>query len=716
MMKKLGVILVLTILFCSPFIQTAYAESTPGKIYEGGVAIEYRNVTVFAPAVASTESGYVGVISTITVTVQNNGSGRVFVDTSPLTQVDMQGSARLAVKVASALIENDENSNVDPLMYDYFFVVRTDAPIIGGPSAGATMTVATIALLENWEINEQTIMTGMINPDGSIGPIGGIPQKIDAAYYVGAKRFLIPSGQGTYTEMVTTTSGWITTTTPVVKKVTDYVTSKGYDIEVVEVTEINQAVENFTGYRFTFDGSEDEITTESYLTSMKPLASSLLENASKEYDNSKDIFYQSEVPNTGGFFDQDNYRDYVEEKLDNAKTTLDDSNDWFNNSQYYTSTSKSFQSLIYSRFVKYACEYYDTNQSEKSDYIENLLNDVESLYNNASNNAKNTEIKGYITLQSVGAAQRRASDAKSYYEDAESNYRNDNLRTFWDVLYFLDDISFVVERCNSIGWWIDIGTKFNEVGNLSNSTIENLALEYIEEAQQATTYSSVIVGEISGTSEISTSYLNDATTILENARNDLDNGFPAAAFFGALEATVKANLAIEVIGTDAEEKIDLASESASNNIAKSRKQGIEPILAVSYYEYAESLRNESQYESALIYYKYSGMIAGAISFTNASAGSSLSRYVGLPEFNSPLSLAGILSISATVVIFIFGAVAGLGLGFILAGISQKKQKKHPPLKPKSPVREVYKIADRTRYQYPEHQIPRSIRDFYKKNK
>lgn len=715
MIKRIIILLACITFFCSPLIHNSYAESTPGRIYRGEIDIEYRNVTVFAPAVASTEDGYVGVISTITVTVQNNGSGRVFVDTSPLTQVDMQGSARLAVKVASTLVENDENTNIDPSAYDYFFVVRTDAPVIGGPSAGATMTVATIALLENWEINEQTIMTGMINPDGSIGPIGGIPQKIDAAYSVGAKRFLIPSGQGTYTELVTTTSGWITTTTPVVRKVSDYVNSKGYDIEVVEVAEVNQAVENFTGYRFTFDGSEDEITTESYLTSMKPLASSLLENASIEYNSSKEIFDGSDIPNTGGFFDNDNYRDYVEEKLDSAKTTLDDSNEWFNQNQYYTSTSKSFQSLIYSRFVKYACEYYDINQSEKAEYIENLLSEVNYIYINTSNNAKNTEINGYITLQSVGAAQRRASDAKNYFDEADGNYRNNNLRTFWDVLYFLDDLSFVVERCNSIGWWIDIGTKFSEVGNLSNSTIENLALEYIEEAQQATTYSSVIVGEISDTSSASTSYLNDATIILQNARNDLENGYSAAAFFGALEATVKANLAIEVIGTDSEEKIELASESSSNNIAKSRKQGLEPILAVSYYEYAESLRNESQYDSALIYYKYSGMIAGAISFTNTSTSSSSSRYVGLPDFKSPLGLSGIINISVIVIFFIFGAIAGLGIGLIITGFSQKKKKKSSE-KSKTYVKEAYSMTVRTSYQYPDNQIPKSIRDFYKKNK
>jgi uncharacterized protein len=66
-----------------------------GDISEGNVSLEYRNVTVYAPAVSQLGTGYIGVISTITVSIQGNGSGRVFVDTLPLTDVDMQGSARL---------------------------------------------------------------------------------------------------------------------------------------------------------------------------------------------------------------------------------------------------------------------------------------------------------------------------------------------------------------------------------------------------------------------------------------------------------------------------------------------------------------------------------------------------------------------------------------------------------------------------------------------
>ena len=38
-------------------------------------------------------------------------------------------------------------------------------------------------------------MTGTINPDGGIGPVGGIPHKLDAAAQQGASLFIVPEGQ-----------------------------------------------------------------------------------------------------------------------------------------------------------------------------------------------------------------------------------------------------------------------------------------------------------------------------------------------------------------------------------------------------------------------------------------------------------------------------------------------------------------------------------------
>ncbi|MCK4365352.1 MAG: hypothetical protein KAW45_04830 [Thermoplasmatales archaeon] len=701
--KKFTVLLVILAIVITWPSTLVLADSNSGEIYEDEVTITYRNVTVYAPAVASTGNGYIGVISTITVKIQSNGSGRVFVDTLPLTEVDMQGSARLAVKVASALVENDENCDIDPSTYDYFFVVRTSAPIIGGPSAGGIMTVATIALLENWNLSDKTVMTGMINPDGSIGPIGGITHKIDAANSVGATHFLIPYGQGTYTEMVTTTEttgGWTRTVTkPVTRNVADYAMDN-YGMTVTEVADVNEALENFTGYRFFFDDTNGEITTDDYLASMVPLSTSLLQDARDAYYNASIELEDADIPNQYPTY----YKDDIEDYLNAAEEKLTQSEESYENETFYTSTSKSFQSLIYSRFVSYACDYWTT---EEDSFIDDLLQEVQNWHNDASEEAKNAEINGFISLQTVGAAQRRVSEAKQYLDSAESTYSN-GLNFYSDVLDFIYKLAFVVERSNSIGWWIDIGSYFNETGKLDKDTLDDLALEYIEEAQQATVYSSIILGEMGSTSGDSTDYLSYAEELLETARDDRDKGYPAAALFEALEATVRANLAIEIIGVEPEEKIELASESAINKISKSRQQGIEPVLAVSYYEYAESLANETEFDSALLYYKYSGMIAGVLSFSNSTLGTSSSGYVGLPV---------ILTISedwlfTIVTVAALALVLGLGLGLIIGGTSLKDGEKR---KPESKQISHYEKPPRHPY-FSKEEMPRSIKDYYKKNK
>jgi len=704
------IIIMLSIIIWAFSPQFVIATSNPGQIYEGEESIFYRNVTVYAPAVASTSEGYVGVISTITVTIQSNGSGRVFVDTLPLTEVDMQGSARLAVKVASALVENDKNINVDPSTYDYFFVVRTSSPIIGGPSAGAIMTVATISLLEDWKMDNATVMTGMINPDGSIGPIGGIPQKIDAAYSVGATHFLIPQGQGTYTdyqEQIEYINGWpITVRIPVTVNIADYAMEE-YGMTVIEVADIYEALHNFTGYRFIFNDTDDEITTEDYIESMKPLAQVLLENARTAFENASTKFDNTNIP-----YYPTTYRAEINSRMDIAEETLTQSEELYEKGQYYSSTSKSFNSIINSRFISYACDFFET---EDEDFFNNLISEVNTYLDEASEKAKNAEVVGFISLQSVGAAQRRASEAKATLDIASSEYQESNSYNF-DIMTFLYQLSFVVERSQSVGWWINIGTYFNDTGEFDNKTLENLALEYIEEAQQSTIYSSIILNEIGTSSGNSANYLSDAEDLLTTARDDFETGYPAGALMKALEAIVRANLAIEILGSEPIEKIDLARESASNKIANSRQQGIEPVLAVSYYEYAESLANESVYESALLYYKYSGMIAGVLSFTDISTGSTSSKYVGIPENRGPYSFNWLIeNIESILALIALVLIAGIGIGFVIGNLTSSKDKKESQKMITKQNIEDFKKNSENNY-FSEKEMPRSIKDYYKKNK
>ncbi len=700
MKLKILIIMIGALLLFTSFSHLSLAVK-PGEIQEGDISIQYRNVTVYAPAVAQTSSGYIGVISTITVTIQDNGSGRVFVDTLPLTQIDMQGSARLAVKVAKSLVENDEECNINPSNYDYFFVVRTSSPIIGGPSAGAIMTAAVISLLENWTIDDKTVMTGMINPDGSIGPIGGIIQKIDAAYSVGATRFLIPKGQGTYIETITETvseGGWTQIITrQVSRNVTDYA-RENYGMDVKEVEDINEVLLYLTGWEFPVVESEDRITTEDYTDSMKPLATNLLEEASKSYKNASLSFNNSDIPNRYPFY----YKNHVTEILNNAQLNLQESQDWFEQELYYTSTSNSFQSLIDSRFVTYACDYFNSN--DKDSYVKFLLDEVKNIHNEKSELAKNSEIHGMITLQCVGAAQKRAADSDVYISEADQSYQSS------DYLTALYKIAYAMERSASVGWWINISFSFRETGEINASMIEDLAGEYIEDAQQAIIYSSIIIQEIGGTSN----YLNEAEELLEAAKSSREKGYPAAALFETLESLVKANLALELVDGITDDKIERARESASASISESRDQGIEPILAVSYYEYAQSLAEVSSYDSAIVYYKYSDLIAGTLGFTSTCKIQS-SRYVGIPEIDKSIFEPAIFRYSNYFIIFtIIGGIGGLGLGILIGSASSKKSEIKKEYRHPRNIDDYYK-KQKTQY-FSKSQIPRSIRDYYKKNK
>ena len=104
-----------------------------------------------------------------------DGRGRVFIDTFPLTALNTQVSARMAKQVACKSISKD-CSNLD-----FFYTLRANAVIVGGPSSGAAMAVLAASLLDDLKLKENVTITGTINPGGMIGTVGGIKGKIDAA-------------------------------------------------------------------------------------------------------------------------------------------------------------------------------------------------------------------------------------------------------------------------------------------------------------------------------------------------------------------------------------------------------------------------------------------------------------------------------------------------------------------------------------------------------
>lgn len=64
---------------------------------------------------------------------------------------------------------------------------------VDGPSAGALYTVGMIAALRGDQIMTNATMTGTILPDGGIGDVGGIKQKLEAASKGGMSKVVLPS-------------------------------------------------------------------------------------------------------------------------------------------------------------------------------------------------------------------------------------------------------------------------------------------------------------------------------------------------------------------------------------------------------------------------------------------------------------------------------------------------------------------------------------------
>ena len=83
-----------------------------------------------------------GYVADLSLELSKGGNGRVFMDTIPLTKLDTQISTRFAKEIACDLLD------IDCSNYDFIYTIHAESNIIGGPSAGAAITVLTLSSLK----------------------------------------------------------------------------------------------------------------------------------------------------------------------------------------------------------------------------------------------------------------------------------------------------------------------------------------------------------------------------------------------------------------------------------------------------------------------------------------------------------------------------------------------------------------------------------------
>jgi uncharacterized protein len=193
-----------------------------------------------------------GLIMNITVDIRD-GRGLVLVNTEIPAGVDFQTSARTAVRVAQ------QHANADLSGKDVIFSITSNGNdnddqseeelrAVDGPSAGAAMTLLLISELQSQEIDGTILVTGTIEPDGTIGSVGGVPEKALAAGEYGAKTLLVPAGEAVYESQVCEERQegiFVYRSCTSEQKPLSPATEERYGMKVAEVDTISQALEYF---------------------------------------------------------------------------------------------------------------------------------------------------------------------------------------------------------------------------------------------------------------------------------------------------------------------------------------------------------------------------------------------------------------------------------------------------------------------------------------
>ncbi|MBI2657285.1 hypothetical protein HYX08_01170 [Candidatus Woesearchaeota archaeon] len=496
-------------------------------------------------AVRETEAGYEGGIADLYLEIKP-GSGRVFLETFPLTRTDTQMSTRFAKAIACDAISMDCDD------VDFFYTITADSAIIAGPSAGSSIAILTIAMLMDFKLDESLAATGTINSGGLIGPVGGLKAKVEAAKRAGLKKVLIPAGE-------------------IIVKADNSTTdlenlSRELGIRIIEVSTLSDAVKEFTGKDIEQKFKSIEISDE-YTGIMKNLAKELCDRSSKLKESFR------ETRNIGNF------------SSSNGINLTAKGREAFEKQTFYSSASYCFGANV--EFSALLLLSKNLSKEEMAKEIIRIKKDIAGFRNDVESRGKKTitDLEAYIVVK------ERLAEADDSLDQALGAL-NDTNRTERAARA----VAYAAERLNSAHSWSAFLGASGKAFNLNADVLKKSCQNKISEADERKQYVELYIPNS----------LANIEREIGQASKELEKGNYELCLSIASRAKADVDVILSVFGVESGQYNDLVSrklEIVKNSIARQAAKGIFPILGYSYYEYASSLK-ETDIFSALLYSEY----------------------------------------------------------------------------------------------------------------
>jgi uncharacterized protein len=515
-------------------------------------------------AVTETEDGDVGGVADLYLEIKP-GSGRVFLETFPLTRVDTQVSTRFAKEIACDFADVDCNK------FDFFYTITADSSIIGGPSAGAAISALTFSLIRKVKLDETIAITGTINSGGVIGPVGGIKAKIKAAETIGLRKVLTPIGdlailENISKEIRTNNSNLSNKTTALINETNQSIKFPKIEkiIEVKEVATLDEALYELTGRNFKEKNINITIN-EVYRDTMKQLAIQLCSRSTK-------------LRNSVGNFSQNVSNRIYEDSINFS----DRGKQHFNSNKYYSAASYCFGSNI--GFNHVSLIEQNLSVDEVRERIDSLKQEIDKF----DMQVEGEKLTTVTDLESYMVVKERLLEAIDFVEiTSESTDRNEtNLRT----------LAYAQERLNSAYSWSEFLGKGGKQFDFNKEIIHQACRKKLSEVEERLQYVQLYLPQD----------LTNTRKELEYAYKDQNEGNYELCLFKASKAKANADTVMSVFGVDIENVgsvVDRKLEIVERNLVEETEKGVFPILGYSYFEYANSLKEEDPF-SALLYSEY----------------------------------------------------------------------------------------------------------------